>query len=129
MLQIRRGRSSINDVSSASNSNPSNDNMTNSRVIHASSRLGFGLVEPRADGSLTLWLGEDSRGEARGDAEEVEGGGRLIRHGARAQSPPLDIMCLPAARTRTHHLPRVCTWHACARASVTSAGHRNVSAL
>lgn len=26
----------------------------------------------------------------------VEGGGRLIRHGARAQSPPLDIMCLPA---------------------------------
>lgn len=32
----------------------------------------------------------------------------MIRHGARAQSPPLDIMCLPAARTRTHHLPRVC---------------------
>lgn len=32
----------------------------------------------------------------------VEGGGRLIRHGARAQSPPLDIMCLPATHTRTH---------------------------
>lgn len=38
----------------------------------------------------------------------------MIRHGARAQSPPLDIMCLPVARTRTHRLPRVC-----ARASVT----------
>lgn len=47
----------------------------------------------------------------------------MIRHGARAQSPPLDIMCLPAARTRTHHLPRVCARRACAcacaRASVT----------
>lgn len=32
----------------------------------------------------------------------VEGGGRLIRHGARAQSPPLDIMCLPDTHTRTH---------------------------
>lgn len=32
------------------------------------------------------------------EEEEAEGGGRLIRHGARAQSPPLDIMCLPATR-------------------------------
>lgn len=65
----------------------------------------------------SAWGG--SRGGAGRDAEEVEGGGRLIRHGARAQSPPLDIMCLPAARTRTHHLSRVCTRRACARASVT----------
>lgn len=36
--------------------------------------------------------------EEEEEAQGVEGGGRLIRHGARAQSPPLDIMCLPAAR-------------------------------
>lgn len=78
--------------------------MTNSCVIHASPRLGFGLVGPRALSLSSAW--EGSRG-AGGGAEKVEGGGRLIRHGARAQSPPLDIMCLPAARTRTHHLPRV----------------------
>lgn len=77
------------------------------------------MVGPRADDSLTLRLGKGSRGGVGGGAEEVEGGGRLIRHGARAQSPPLDIMCLPAARTRTHHLPRMCTRRACARASVT----------
>jgi len=43
----------------------------------------------------------------------------LIRHGARAQSPPLDIMCLPAARTHTHHFPRTYTLRACACTSVT----------
>ncbi|KYM80213.1 hypothetical protein ALC53_09307 [Atta colombica] len=81
--------------------------------------LGFGLVGPRADGSLTLQLGKGSRGRVGGGAEEVEGGGRLIRHGARAQSPPLDIMCLPAARTHTHHFPRTYTLRACACTSVT----------
>jgi len=68
--------------------------------------MGFGLVGPGADDSLTLRLGGVVE-EKQEEAEKVEGGGRLIRHGARAQSPPLDIMCLPVARTRTHHLPRI----------------------
>lgn len=35
-------------------------------------------------------------------ARATEGGGRLIRHGARAQSPPLDIMCLLVRIYETH---------------------------
>lgn len=77
--------------------------MTNSCVIHAT--LEFRLAGTKG------WRLSCSSAWRRGvmeEEEEAEGGGRLIRHGARAQSPPLDIMCLAATRMCMRVLALLC---------------------